>query len=275
MGTKKNSEYLTVALRIAKSAGAMISEAFSQSKTVETKSNFRDLVTKTDKEVEEFVFDELRKEFPSHDFIGEESVDQIHLTKSPTWIVDPIDGTVNFVHGIPHLCISIAFLIGRETRVAVVFNPLSNDLYWAEKGQGAFHNGQKIQVSGNECLSNSIVICDVWAAKEEAKIRCTLDNMRALVNEVRSFRSFGSAVLNMCFVARGISDACLEYGIHCWDMAAAILIVDEAGGVVMDPTGGVFDLLRRRVLVCSSTPLARHIVPLLSHVEYEKEGVLA
>lgn len=267
---------LAVAVRVAKSAGEMISKAFHVS-TMEfdSKENFRDLVTQTDKDVEKHVIEELKNEFPHHTFIGEESAtaEKFRFTDSPTWIIDPIDGTCNFVHRIPHTCVSLAFLVEKKSCVAVVFNPLTNELYHAIEGKGAFCNGKPISVSGTENLEETILICDIWASNNPRKAEATLENMKNLVQEVRGIRSFGSGVLNMCFVARGISDAYLEYGIHCWDMAAASLIVREAGGVVVDPTGCDFDVMKRRVLCGSSSSLINRIVPLLTHVDYESEAV--
>jgi len=267
---------LTVAIRVARSAGEMISRAFHvSSKEFDSKENFRDLVTQTDKDVESHIIEELKKEFPTHLIIGEESAtaEKFRFTSDPTWIIDPIDGTCNFVHRIPHTCVSLAFVAGKRSRVAVVFNPLTSELYRAIEGQGAFCNEHLIQVSGTENLEDSILICDVWASNNPRKAEATLENMRNLANRVRGIRSFGSGVLNMCFVARGISDAYLEYGIHCWDMAAASLIVREAGGVVVDPTGGNFDVMKRRILCGSSSALISRILPLLTHVDYESEAV--
>jgi len=271
--------YLAAAKRVAKLVGDMVERAFHvTNKTTETKENFGDLVTQTDKEVEKFVFSELRKEFPGHHFIGEESVAagngvSIQLSDDPTWIIDPIDGTCNFVHRIPHTCISLALLIKKRTRVAVVFNPLTKELYHAVEGAGAFLNDQRIHVSTTKRLDDAIVIIDVWASSNPRKIECTMENMKNIVNKIRGFRSFGSGVLNMCFVARGISDVYLEYGIHCWDMAAASLIVVEAGGVVVDPTGSDFDVMRRRILCGSSTDIVKELLPILTHVDYDSEAV--
>jgi len=267
---------LEVAVRVAKLAGEIISQAFHVStKEFDSKENFRDLVTKTDKDVEKRVIEELRKEFPEHQFIGEESAttEKFAFSDSPTWIIDPIDGTCNFVHRIPHTCVSLAFLADKQSRVAVVFNPITRELYHAVEGRGAFCNGKPISVSGTKDLDEAILICDIWASNNPRKVEATLQNMKNLVQKVRGIRSFGSGVLNMCFVARGISDSYLEYGIHCWDMAAASLIVTEAGGVVSDPTGCDFDVMKRRVLCGSSSSLVNSIVPLLTHVDYESEAV--
>jgi len=270
------ARYLAVATGVAKSAGEMIARAFHiSSKTFDTKENFRDLVTQTDKDVEKHVFDRLKEEFPTHQFIGEESAtsEPFELADTPTWIVDPIDGTCNFVHRIPHTCISLALVVEKRSQVAVVFNPLTNELYHAVEGSGAFLNGQRISVSGAQRLSDAIVVMDVWASNNPKKAECTLSNVKELVSRIRGFRSFGSGVLNMCFVARGICDVYLEYGIHCWDMAAASLLVREAGGVVVDPTGSDFDVMRRRILCGASNDLVKELLPIISHVDYDSEGV--
>ena len=113
------------------------------------------------------------------------NVSSIQLSDDPTWIIDPIDGTCNFVHRIPHTCISLALLIKKRTRVAVVFNPLTNELYHAVEGSGAFLNGQRISVSRARRLSDAIVVMDVWASNNPKKAECTLSNVKELVSRIR------------------------------------------------------------------------------------------
>lgn len=274
-----SSDFYSAAISVAKSAGEIIKTGFHRKKKVSCKTSFSDLVTETDREVERHVVDALKAKFPDHKFIGEETSSETNeklcLTDDPTWILDPVDGTCNFVHSIPHTCISLALLRNKRTVVGVIYNPLTDELYRAAEGDGAFCNDEKISVSGEETLEKSVIICDVWSSTDPRKIECTMKNMETLIDKIQGFRAFGSGALNMCYVARGICEAYFEYGIHCWDMAAADLIVREAGGVFLDPSGVDFDVMKRRVLCCSSQELARQLVKLLVHVDYESEGVVA
>lgn len=120
----------------------------------ETKSGEIDLVTETDQQIEKLLIDSLSKQFPDHKFIGEESVaegSQCSLTNCPTWIIDPIDGTMNFVHSFPHSCISIALFVNQKPSIGIIYNPVLNQLFTARKGKGAFLNGERITVSGRRC----------------------------------------------------------------------------------------------------------------------------
>ncbi|KAF0294502.1 Inositol monophosphatase 1 [Amphibalanus amphitrite] len=143
---------LSTALKLARQAGKMIKDAFKKKKNVTCKSSPRDLVTETDTAVEEFLFSELRKVYADHRYIGEESVsldgEKVELTDDPTWIIDPVDGTMNFVHSFPFICVSIGLTVNKEPVVGVIYNPVLDHMYHARKGCGAFLNNQKISASG-------------------------------------------------------------------------------------------------------------------------------
>jgi len=267
-------EFYEAAVEVAKSAGTITREGFYANKSVRTKECFADLVTETDEKVEAHVISTLRTRFPGHAFIGEETTasgKKAQLTDDPTWIIDPVDGTTNFVHRIPHTCISIALWMNRAPVVAVVYNAILDEMFTAVVGAGAKCNGQPIHVSGITELNQSVILCEAGASREPAKIENIFVNMRALVSDVHGMRSFGSAALNMCYVARGSAEAYYEYGLHCWDMAAATLIVREAGGVVVDTTGSDLDVMSRRVLCTGSNQLAQTIAPKLTHMTLERD----
>ncbi|KAK9031450.1 hypothetical protein V6N11_032828 [Hibiscus sabdariffa] len=217
-----HEEFLATAVDAAKKAGEVIRKGFYQTKNVEHKGQV-DLVTETDKACEDLVFNHLKQHYPSHKFIGEETTAACgasELTDEPTWIVDPLDGTTNFVHGFPFVCVSIGLTIGKVPTVGVVYNPIMNELFTAVLGKGAFLNGTPIRVSSQNELVKSL-----------------------LATEVRSLRMSGSCALNLCGIACGRLDLFYEIGYGGpWDVAAGVLIVKEAGGLVYDPFGKDFEI---------------------------------
>ncbi|KPP67526.1 inositol monophosphatase-like, partial [Scleropages formosus] len=204
------------------------------------KSSPVDLVTETDQRVEALIISSIREKYPTHSFIGEESVAAgapSVLTDNPTWIIDPIDGTTNFVHS----CIE-------------------DKMYTARKGRGAFCNGAPITVSGQKEITKSLILTEIGFKENPDHFKAMMSNVeRILTIPVHGIRCPGSAAVNMCLVACGSADAYYHIGIHCWDMAGGAIIVTEAGGVVMDVTGGPFDLMSRRLITASSREVAQRI----------------
>ncbi|XP_042859943.1 inositol monophosphatase 1-like isoform X1 [Penaeus japonicus] len=265
-----------VALDLVKQAGKVVREAIKKKKNIETKSSAVDLVTESDKAVEKMLISGLSEAFPDHKFIGEESVsagEKCVLTDEPTWIIDPIDGTMNFVHSFPYTCISVGLWVKKEALVGVVYNPVLEQMFTAIKGQGAFLNGEKLSVSGEKDLGQALVFSEMGTSRDQEKVNTVLTNITNLMPKVHGIRAMGSCTLNMCHVAMGGVDVCFEFGIHAWDMAAGYLVVTEAGGVVVDTEGGPFDIMRRRVLCASSQELAEKISKLLKQYQPERDGV--
>lgn len=259
-------------LRLVKQAGSIIKYRISQCKDVQTKSCDIDLVTEWDQEIERILMDGISSKYPDHKFIGEESTasgQKVQLTDAPTWVIDPIDGTMNFVHGLPHTCISIALLVNKTTEIGIVYNPILEQLFTARKGQGAFYNGAPIHVSGEKDLRKALLMLEMGTSRDPDKLQVVLQNLTLLTSRVHGIRTLGSCALNMCMVALGGADACFEFGIHAWDIAAGDLIVREAGGVTIDPAGGSFDVLSRRVLCASSMELAQEFVKVI--IQYYPE----
>lgn len=267
-------EYFDVALMLVKSAGNLMTEHLSGCKVFEIKSCDIDLVTVVDQKVEETLIGGLSSKFPTHKFIGEESVAggaKCVLTDDPTWIIDPVDGTMNFVHGFPHSCISLGLTINKESVVGIIYNPFLNQLFTAKKGQGAFLNGRQIHVSNVKEVKDALVTFEAGTSRDEEKRTIVLENLRRVITKAHGMRSLGSAALNMAMVAMGGADVNFEYGIHAWDIAAGDIIVREAGGVCIDPAGGPFDILSRRVL-CAATPeLAKEITTMLVQFYPERD----
>lgn len=166
---------------------------------------------------------------------------------NPTWIVDPIDGTTNFVHRFPFSCVSVALAINKKVVVGVVYNPMMNELFTAVRGQGAFLNGEKLQISQTTELKQALVATGFPYQRDDETLDHVLANVKIVLQNCRAVRRAGSAALDMCYVARGVFDIYYEAGVHAWDIAAGALIVEEAGGHVMDMYDSPFSLGLRRV----------------------------
>jgi len=253
---------------LVRNAGVTVREALINDKKVETKSSITDVVTETDRAVEAALVTGIKSEYPDHQFIGEEDTAEAKggnvapLTDDPTWIIDPIDGTMNFVHSNPLISISVALTINKCLEIGIIYLPALNMMYTARKGKGAELNGKKISVSGCKDLSSAMFLQEIWARSGNTKNESwQLNCIAALMKRAHSVRSLGSAAINLAFVAAGQADAYSQSLISCWDFAAGALIVKEAGGVVLDPHGGRdFDLMSRRILVTSSQKLAEEIL---------------
>ncbi|KAL8559430.1 hypothetical protein ACOMHN_045227 [Nucella lapillus] len=269
-------EYYSVAVDVAKKAGEMIREAFRKEKKVEVKSCAMDLVTLTDQAVETMAFTFIRQKYPDHKFIGEESTagagdNHLELTDHPTWIIDPIDGTTNFVHGIPEMCFSLGVTVNKQPVIAVVYVPVLDQMYTAQKGQGAFLNGEKLASTAQTDLKQAIVIFEGGSSRDEDVVQKKVENIHRLLKTAHGFRSYGSAAINLCRLAQGYGDAYVEYGLHIWDFVAGMLIAEEAGAVIQDPTGEKVDLMSRRVLAAATPSLASQLANLLVHLDMGRD----
>ncbi|XP_075513775.1 inositol-phosphate phosphatase-like isoform X1 [Primulina tabacum] len=251
-------DFLAKAVDVAKIAGEVIKHGFYLTKHVEHKGQV-DLVTETDKTCEKLIFDHLKQHFPEHKFVGEETTaacGATELTQEPTWIVDPLDGTTNFVHGFPFVCVSIGLTIGRIPMVGVVYNPIMDELFMAIRGKGAFLNGKAIKVSSQTELVKALLATEVGTKRDKATVDETTNRINSLLFKVRSLRMSGSCALNLCGIACGRLDLFYELGFGGpWDVAAGAVIVTEAGGLVFDPSGKDFDITSQRI--AASNPLLK------------------
>ncbi|XP_050336976.1 inositol monophosphatase 1 [Bactrocera neohumeralis] len=250
-----------VVSQLVDKAGALVAKRNETRQEFEEKANDIDLVTATDKEVEQLLINGLLDVFPDHKFIGEEESAAggapNKLTDAPTWIIDPVDGTMNFVHSFPHSCISIGLKVNKVTEIGIVFNPMLGQRFSSRRGQGAYLNGRRIHVSGQKELGKSLVTSEFGTSRDTEKLKVVFENFQNIVPKVHGFRMLGAAALNLCMVALGAADINFEFGVHAWDVCAGELLVLEAGGVVIDTTGGKFDIMSRRILAASSEELAQ------------------
>ncbi|GCB69914.1 inositol monophosphatase 1-like [Scyliorhinus torazame] len=274
-GSDPWQDCLEVAVAVARQAGAVICDALRKEQTVQIKSSPADLVTETDQNVEKMIISTLKEKFPSHSFIGEESVADgapSILTDNPTWIIDPIDGTTNFVHRFPFVAVSIGFTVNKQSEVGIVYSCVEDKMYTARRGHGAFCNGKQLKVSGQEDISKALIVTELGSNRTPEIMKTVLSNMEKLISiPSHGIRALGTAAVNMCTVATGGADAYYEMGIHCWDMAAATLIVTEAGGVVLDISGGPFDLMSCRVIAAGSRAIAERIAQEVQIIPYQRD----
>ncbi|KAI7792870.1 inositol monophosphatase 2 [Triplophysa rosa] len=269
------SECLDVAVQIAQRAGQVVQSAVKQEKRVSSKSTPTDLVTEADHQVEELIISTLREKYPSHRFIGEESSAagvKCELTDSPTWIIDPIDGTCNFVHSFPMVAVSIGFAVRKELEFGVIYHCFDGMLYTARKGHGAFCNGVRLHVSKEKDVSKALILTEIGAKRDPATLDIFLGNMKKLLSApTHGVRIIGSSTLALCHIAGGAAEAYYQYGLHCWDIAAAAVIIREAGGCVIDTTGGPLDLMSRRVVAAGTREIADYVVKQLQPINYGRD----
>ncbi|MDI6851255.1 MAG: inositol monophosphatase family protein [bacterium] len=230
-------KYLQVALKAVREAGNFLRDHFGKVLDIhaeEKKAN--DLVSFVDRETEEIIKDIIWKEFPDHQFIGEEPGSSKKVAQL-AWVIDPLDGTKNFLSGIDIFAISCALLEEGEPIVGVVFNPVKSELFYALRGRGAFKNGKKIGINNNLPIERTL-FATAFPFREKSKFDFLNEVFKRLYKKFSDVRRLGSASLDLCYVAEGIFSAFYEYGLSIWDIAAGALIVREAGGVVKDFSGG-------------------------------------
>lgn len=240
-----NSGPLKTAILAARKAGDLIRRHLAQSAgggaiKVQEKGRY-DYVTEVDQQCERVIIDTLRNSYPSHEFLGEEGGSQNQI-KDPgghvhCWVIDPLDGTSNFVHQIPHYAISIAYQIDGRTDQAVVYDPLREELFTASKGRGAFLNNRRIRVSPRIQLEGALLATG-FPFRKRRHLDAQMAMMREFFDQIEDVRRIGSAALDLAYVACGRVDGFFEIGLKPWDTAAGALLVREAGGVVVDFAGG-------------------------------------
>ncbi|KYN12468.1 PREDICTED: inositol monophosphatase 2-like [Trachymyrmex cornetzi] len=229
------------------------------------KKNKEDFVTNYDQQIEKLFIDGLAKEFPDHRIIAEETVFTMQkmpeLTDAPTWFLDPIDGTINFMHSLPYFCISIALMVRKEFVLGIIYNPSNSEFYSAIKGKGAFLNGKPIHVSNITDLKQAMIGSDVSIIKYVKKDKDIYTaKLIALIEATQTIRCIGSAALSMAYLARGIIDVLHADGVlKPWDIAAGTLLIREAGGTVIDSKGGIYDIMKANITAAANESLTREI----------------
>ena len=232
------SALLQVMIDAARKAGRRLARDFGEVSELQvSKKGTADFVTQADLKSEEILRTELGKARPGYGFLGEEGGLEEGSDKTHRWIVDPLDGTTNFLHGIPHFAINVALERDAQIVAGVTYNPATNDLYWTERGRGAFHNDKRLRVSSRTRLDESVIATGIPFLGHGQHARF-LKELHQISQRVAGIRRFGAAALDLAWVAAGRYDAFWERDLSPWDVAAGLLLVSEAGGMVTDAEGG-------------------------------------
>jgi myo-inositol-1(or 4)-monophosphatase len=252
----KYDVFLNSAKEIARRAGQMVRSCVGSSHKVESKAKY-DFVTEVDEKSEDMIRSFFQERFPEHIFFGEESVSSGCLSENEVidrlpddryiWVVDPIDGTTNFIRGIPQYAISIALLFNREVVVGVVYDICMDRMFYTAKGMASFCNDTVLKVSNTDSLEKSIVVTSFPAADLSARGLFLKVLGREYLN-FTSLRIWNCAAIAGVSIGSGIVDAYVELGIHLWDFCAAMLIIQNSGGVFTDVDGRPFHMHQRDVL---------------------------
>lgn len=241
-----NDEIREVLLEAANAGGAVIEHYFRGVFKIENKTTVNDLVTEVDKRAESVIIDTIKKKFPTHSVISEE-VGEIMQDSDYDWIIDPIDGTVNFAHGIPICCVSIGVRHKGVMILGAVYNPIMKELFFAERGKGAFLNDEPISVSKKSDFKKACLVTGFpykWPKSYEHPIKV----FERFIMEGLPVRRLGSAAIDLCWVACGRFDGFWEYNLNPWDIAAGYLIVEEAGGKITNFDGDPYNVNDKETL---------------------------
>ncbi len=233
------------AVKAALAAGQLQRSRFASDLSIDLKGA-KNLVTEIDLASEKLIVETIQAEFPDHSILAEEGDypvgDGLH-----TWVIDPLDGTTNYAHGYPWFCVSIALMVGGELQVGVIYNPMTDDLFTAIAGQGAFHNGARIAVSGRQPLGSSLLATgfpyDCATDPEN-----NFDHFVCFQKAARGIRRCGAAALDLAWLAAGRLDGFWEVKLKPWDVAAGTLLVQEAGGRVTAFDGAEYEITNHRIL---------------------------
>jgi len=228
---------LTIAVRAARTAGDIIVRSMDRVNLLTiTPKGRNDFVSEVDRQAEREIIHTLQKAYPTHAFLGEESGRQGPAKTDFIWVIDPLDGTTNFLHGFPQFCVSIALLHRGRIEKGVIYDPLRQELFTAARGAGASLNNRRIRVSKQSGLKGALLGTG-FPFKDHRHTDAYLGMMRDLMKDTAGIRRAGAAALDLAYVAAGRLDGFWEIGLKKWDMAAGLLLIQEAGGIVTDLEG--------------------------------------
>lgn len=250
---------LNIAVRAAQRAGDEIMRYYDQSSQMKvTEKSRNDFVTQVDKLAEQIIVETIHKTYPNHAFLAEESGS---IGESEfEWIIDPIDGTTNFIHSFPHFCVSIALAHNKQLQQAVVYDPFKQELFSASKGSGATLNNKKIRVSDRKSLDGALLGTG-FPFRDGQEIETFLEQFRKINPMTAGIRRAGSAALDMAYVACGRLDGFWEYNLNPWDIAAGTLLVQEAGGLVTTIENEA-NILETGDVICANHSVHKEIIEL-------------
>jgi len=234
-----------VAVCAAKEAGTIQREWLRKEKRVELKGEIN-LVTEVDRRCERRIVEIIKNKFPHHNILTEETL-MPEYSSAFRWIIDPLDGTTNYAHGYPCFCTSIALEVEEDIALGVIYDPILQELFIAEKGRGAFLNGKKIFVSPSDKLIKALISTGFPYDLRESREN-NVNHFCSFIMEARAIRRDGSAALDLCYVAMGRFDGFWELKLNPWDVAAGKIVVEEAGGLVTDFGGKPFNIYGKEIL---------------------------
>tara|TARA_B100001146_G_scaffold45_1_gene64 strand:- start:4439 stop:5221 length:783 start_codon:yes stop_codon:yes gene_type:complete len=241
---------LSVAKAAARDASELILHANEIDRETSHKSTMTDLVTQTDKKAEQVIKDDILAKFPDHNILAEES-GETTSNSDFLWVIDPLDGTTNFVHGLSPYCVSIALLKNDEPILSVISELPSENLFWSVKGHGAFCNREKISVSSIKSIHDSLLITG-FSYQHDSKWETNMKLFKNFTKISHGVRRIGSAAADLCYVASGKADGFWEIGLYPWDSAAGILLVEEAGGKVTRLDGKPYNIFDKQILATNN-----------------------
>tara|TARA_Y100000590_G_scaffold397706_1_gene479433 strand:+ start:1636 stop:2421 length:786 start_codon:yes stop_codon:yes gene_type:complete len=259
---KLSSANINVMVKVCRKAAKSLIRDFGEVEKLQVSiKGPGDFVTATDKKVEKIIIEELQKARPNYSILSEE-VGQIQNDDEFRWVIDPIDGTANFLHGIPHFAISIGLEQDKEIICGIIYDPIKDEMFLAEKGNGSYLNNQRIRVSARSKLKNCIIF--TGGPRQNAK------NKELSLNEYKKFssilqtpiRKMGSASLDMAYVAAGRCDGFWQRNLNYWDIAAGIILVREAGGFVTDFDGNA-EFLKNETILATNSQINQEMIEVL------------
>jgi len=250
-------------IEISKKAGSIIKEGFGTTFKIEYKTNESNLVTEIDKASEELIINFIKEKFPSHSILAEEGGDVIKNSEY-LWVVDPLDGTTNFAHGLPIFSVSIGVQKNGETIAGVVYDVMRDIVYSAEKGSGAFASSEQINVSNANKLEHSLLVTG-FPYNVAENPESAFERFITLTKKARGIRRLGSAAIDFCYLASGVFDGFWEVHLHPWDICAGKLIAEEAGGIVTDFEGNSIDIFSKKIL-CSNKQIHKQIIDVMEKI---------
>ena len=225
---------INIMTKAAYKAGNILIKDFREVENLQvSKKGIGDFVTSADLSSEKAIIKILQKGYPEIEIMSEETSSKTNLNKhEKIWIIDPLDGTLNFLHGLPHFAISMALMVKKEIISGIIYDPIKDELFWAEKGIGAFLNGKRIRVSARSQLKDALVSTGIPWKGMESSHKNYLKILENIMKSSSGIRRYGAAALDLAYVAAGRYDAFWEFNLKTWDIAAGALIVKEAGGYV-------------------------------------------
>ena len=247
-------------IKIIKEAGEILKEGYYTKKDITFKAK-KDLVTQYDVAVEKFLKKKFSKKFKDFNLIAEES-DNANIEFNNSIIIDPIDGTTNFVNGVPHTAISVGVYKNKKPYLAVVYNPILDELYTAKIGKGAYLNGKKLKVSNENDFQKSLLATGFpyTSNTNEDDLNDVLKKIKLILPLCQDLRRLGAASLDLCYIAKGTFEGYYEMNLKAWDVSAGILILTEAGGVVSNINGDEYTLFEDKYLVASNGKIHKKFI---------------